>query len=72
MVDGEILRQVLTRVIEEPTWIPAKESVEEEAVLEMAEMGWLIAEPERPSGIGISSRGLDRYHRWGGGLASAA
>lgn len=70
MSNAEVWRTVLCRVIDEPTWIPAKGSVQEEAVLQMAEMGWLVANPERPNGIGISDRGMDRYHQWGGQCAA--
>ena len=70
MSNAEIWRSVLCRVIDEQTWIPDKGSTEEEAVLQMAEMGWLVAMPERPSGIGVSDHGMDRYHQWGGKQAA--
>lgn len=70
MVDMEIRRDVLVRVVADETWIPVRGTIDEEAVLEMAEMGWLVALPERPSGIGISERGMDRYYQWGGANAA--
>lgn len=70
MGNSEFWRTVLCRVVGDHSWIPTRGSGEEEAVLEMAEMGWLVADPERPSGIGVTDRGMDRYHQWGGKLVS--
>ena len=70
MVDREVMRVVLSRVVNEQTWSPPKGSEEEEAVLQMAEMGWLVAAPDRSSGIGVAERGMDRYYQWGGSAAA--
>lgn len=66
----DFLREVLFRSVEDRTWIPERDSAEEMAILDMAELGWIEANPERVSGIGITERGMERYVNWGGRAAA--
>ena len=45
-------------------------SIEEAAILDMAELGWIDANPAVESGIGITERGMERYIGWGGKLSA--
>lgn len=66
----EFLRVILFRTIEDRSWIPERDSKEEMAILDMAELGWIEANPECVSGIGITERGMERYVNWGGRVAA--
>ena len=66
MSDIETLREVLRRTVEDRAWIPERMSPEEAAILDMAELGWVDANPAVKSGIGITERGMERYIGWGG------
>ena len=64
MSNVEILKSVLSHAVEDRAWIPVRDSVEEVAILDMAELGWIDANPATKSGIGITDRGMDRYATW--------